>query len=81
MTKQIICKDCGCKFPFSEKQQRAYMESGFVEPKRCPAYREEMKQKRQSPYFGWEEAMANRVVLPKRRTRVHYSPHIVGGFR
>ncbi len=81
MTREIICKDCGCKFPFSENQQSAYTANGFCEPKRCPICREEMKRKRASPYYGLEEVMANWVALPRRRNRVHYKPHIVGGFR
>lgn len=81
MTKEIICKDCGCKFPFSENQQRDYIAKGFSEPKRCSICRKEMRLKRQSPYFGLEEAIANRVALHKQRTRVHYHPYIVGGFR
>ncbi len=81
MTRQITCKDCGDKFPFSENQQRAYEASGFAEPKRCPMCREETKERRKSPYWGLEEVMKNRMDLPKRKTRVHYKPHIVGGFR
>lgn len=81
MTKQIVCCDCGKFFQFTDKQQKEYEEKSFCEPRRCKNCKNLMKELRNSPYFGIEEVMRNNVSLRKRRQRVHYPPHIVGGFR
>ncbi|NLB44825.1 MAG: cytochrome C551, partial [Clostridiaceae bacterium] len=38
--KNIVCKDCGATFVFTENEQAFYREKGFDnEPQRCPACR------------------------------------------
>ncbi|MGN1051069.1 MAG: zinc-ribbon domain containing protein [Acutalibacteraceae bacterium] len=39
------------------------------------------RQEREDPYYGIYEAMENYTPLKKRKQRVYYAPHIVGGFR
>jgi CxxC-x17-CxxC domain-containing protein len=45
--KNIICKDCGATFVFTENEQAFYREKGFDnEPQRCPECRSARKQAR-----------------------------------
>jgi DNA-directed RNA polymerase subunit RPC12/RpoP len=45
--KNLICKDCGKEFVFTEGEQAFYKEKGFEnEPQRCPDCRRERKQQR-----------------------------------
>ncbi|NLO37253.1 MAG: zinc-binding protein [Clostridiaceae bacterium] len=45
--KNIVCKDCGATFAFTENEQAFYREKGFDnEPQRCPACRAARKQSR-----------------------------------
>ncbi|MBP8989699.1 MAG: zinc-ribbon domain containing protein [Clostridia bacterium] len=45
--KNIICKDCGATFIFTENEQAFYKEKGFEnEPQRCPSCRAARKQAR-----------------------------------
>ena len=66
MTTQITCKRCGGTFTRTERQTEY-----------CSGCRKE----KADPYDGWQEAMVNRMPCKKPRQRVHYPPHIVGGFR
>jgi CxxC-x17-CxxC domain-containing protein len=43
--KQLLCKDCGNTFVFTEREQEFYKEKQFQnEPQRCPACRAAKKQ-------------------------------------
>lgn len=45
--KEIVCKDCGATFLFTEKEQAFYAEKGFQnEPLRCFNCRKARKQQR-----------------------------------
>jgi len=35
----IECESCGCDFEFTTKEQQAYFEKNFDEPRRCPECR------------------------------------------
>ncbi len=49
--KNIVCKDCGATFVFTESEQEFYREKGFEnEPLRCPSCRSARKQARQGGY-------------------------------
>ena len=42
--KNLICKECGSSFVFTEGEQAFYKEKGFAnEPARCPACRKRRK--------------------------------------
>lgn len=44
MDKNLICKDCGKEFIFTQGEQEFYKEKGFEnEPKRCPECRRAKK--------------------------------------
>lgn len=43
--KVITCKDCGCEFVVSEKEQNWYKERGFELPKRCYQCRKDRREK------------------------------------
>ncbi len=81
MSKQIICEECTTIFYLSNKQLSFYSSRGFSNPKRCPACREKRRRIRLEKFFGIEEVMQNHMPLRRRKQRVHYAPHIVGGFR
>jgi hypothetical protein len=43
--KNLVCKDCGVTFVFTEGEQAFYQEKGFTnEPQRCPDCRKAKKQ-------------------------------------
>ena len=43
--KNLVCKDCGVTFVFTEGEQAFYQEKGFTnEPQRCPDCRRAKKQ-------------------------------------
>ena len=43
--KDLACKDCGCTFTFTAREQEFYAEKGFQnEPARCPECRRARKQ-------------------------------------
>lgn len=45
--KELICKDCGATFVFTEGEQAFYKEKGFEnEPQRCNACRRARKDQR-----------------------------------
>ncbi|TYQ16105.1 UNVERIFIED_CONTAM: putative zinc ribbon protein [Acetivibrio alkalicellulosi] len=47
--KNLICKDCGSEFIFSEGEQTFYKEKGFEnEPQRCTTCRQAKKQQKRS---------------------------------
>jgi len=51
--KNIICKDCGKEFVFTEGEQNFYKEKGFEnDPLRCPECRKARKQQRRNNNFG-----------------------------
>ena len=81
MTKMIICKDCFVLFSFSQKQHEYFQKQGWDDPIRCPCCRDRQKKRRQDPYDGWETTMGNTLHVRKGHRRVHYPPHVVGGFR
>lgn len=81
MTKQIFCKNCGREFTLTEKQIDYYLNQDWKIPKHCPSCRKESRQEKSSQYYGLYEAIANYIPCKKRRQRVHYHPHIVGGYR
>ena len=81
MEKQIACKNCGQTFLLSERQKAQYAKSGWHEPAYCNVCAERRQQERERRYFGLQEATANRTSCKRRRQRVHYPVHIVGGFR
>jgi hypothetical protein len=44
--KNLVCKDCGVTFAFTEGEQAFYQEKGFTnEPQRCPDCRRAKKQR------------------------------------
>jgi len=81
MTEKFYCKTCGCEFTLTEKQIKYYVGRGWTTPKHCRSCREENREEKQSQYYGLLEAMSNYTPCKKRRQRVHYRPHLVGGFR
>jgi hypothetical protein len=43
--KNLVCKDCGTSFVFTEGEQAFYQEKGFTnEPQRCPDCRRAKKE-------------------------------------
>jgi CxxC-x17-CxxC domain-containing protein len=45
--KQLVCKECGATFTFTQREQDFYKEKGFEnEPQRCPECRSKKKQAR-----------------------------------
>lgn len=47
MDKNLVCKDCGKDFIFTEGEQNFYKEKGFEnEPQRCPDCRRARKAQR-----------------------------------
>lgn len=45
--KELVCKDCGQTFVFTEGEQEFYREKGFEnEPQRCQICRRSRKQQR-----------------------------------
>lgn len=81
MSKQITCKSCGRTFTLNAKQIKFYDERGWSTPCHCSLCREEKRRERSSRYYGLYEAMFNYTPCKKRRQRVHYALHLVGGFR
>ncbi len=47
MDKQIVCKDCGQEFTYTEGEQEFYSSRGFSEPVRCKACRDARKAQKQ----------------------------------
>lgn len=78
---EFYCKDCGLPFKFSEEEQKYFKKKGWGRPIRCPVCRKRRKAQREDPYFGFEQTMYSGFSRKHRHTRVHYPPHIVGGFR
>jgi len=81
MKTQQICKSCGTRFSLTERQVDFYVENDWSLPTHCVACRKNNREERCSPYFGLAEAMTNWASTKKRRQRVHYAPHIVGGYQ
>ncbi len=74
----LFCRDCRRMFSVTEQQLAKWKGK---EPSRCVECWREYKEKSKDPYFGWEGTMASGIHLKHRHQRVHYAPHIVGGFR
>jgi len=77
----LICKDCRQTFVFTEREQTSFAQRKWDKPIRCPECRKIHKAKMNDPYRGWESVMFPSFSRKQRHTRVHYAPHIVGGFR
>ena len=77
----LFCKDCRKMFVFSEYEQTFYASRKWSEPVRCPDCRKIHKEKQKDPFFGWRSSMSPGFTRKHRHTRVHYPPHVVGGFR
>ena len=73
------CVDCKRDFEFTDGEQEFYKEKKLKPPKRCKLCRQ--KRKSASRYEGWRETMVSNNCRKPRRHRVHYPPHIVGGFK
>lgn len=78
---RILCSDCFALFEYTDNEQAFFESRGWKKPIRCPICRQKNKQKHSDPYFGWESSMGYGGSLRHRHTRVHYAPHVVGGFR
>ncbi len=78
---KLYCRDCHQVFEFSEGEQAFYTSKRWASPIRCPECRKANKAHRSDPYFGFESTMGCGYALKSRHTRVHYPPHVVGGFR
>lgn len=51
--KNLICRDCGTSFVFTEGEQEFYAQRGFTnEPSRCPSCRAARKTSREGGYGG-----------------------------
>ena len=50
--KEVICRDCGCKFTLTEKEIAWYNEMGFNLPKRCKKCRKDRKAHGGSKYVS-----------------------------
>lgn len=77
----LLCRDCFLLFDFSERDQVFYKKNGWPKPIRCPHCQKLHKEKLKDPYYGWESTMSSGFSRKQRHTRVHYAPHVVGGFR
>lgn len=77
----LFCRDCRKMFIFSDGEQEFYAVRKWPDPIRCPDCRKAHKERQKDPYFGWQSAMSPNFVRKQRHTRVHYAPHVVGGFR
>lgn len=52
--KNLVCKDCGKEFVFTEGEQAFYKEKGFEnEPQRCPDCRKAKKNQRRQNDRGF----------------------------
>ncbi len=40
----LVCQQCGCDFPFTEREQRFFHEMGFVTPRYCHSCRKARKE-------------------------------------
>lgn len=77
----LFCRDCRKMFIFSEREQNFFSAKKWADPVRCPECRKLHKEKQRDPYFGWQGSMRTAFTRKQRHTRVHYPPHVVGGFR
>ena len=81
MLKKSTCKDCGYPFSLTHSEQLFYQHHFGSLPKRCKRCRQIQHKIRADPYYGFEEVFANYMPTKPRRNRVHYAPHLVGGFK
>lgn len=81
MKKHLTCIDCRQLFPFEAGEQDFFKRRGWSDPIRCPCCRKKHKEAMSDPYYGIESVMARSIGARHRHTRVHYPPHVVGGFR
>lgn len=81
MSKKSTCRDCGYPFELTKSELLFYHRCFGNEPKRCKKCRQIQKEIRADTYYGIDEAFTNYVPTRPRRNRVHYAPHLVGGFR
>lgn len=65
----------------TEKQLRFYAGNGWDTPEHCAFCLKMRRRERADHYYGIYEVMTSHVTLKKRKQRVHYKPHVVGGFR
>lgn len=77
---KIICRDCKQIFIFTDGEQAFFKAKLLSNPVRCKECRVSHKA-HYDPYRGWESTMCSRIPQKTRHTRVHYPPHVVGGFR
>ena len=80
MPTYLQCKDCTRIFEFSERESSFFAIQKWASPVRCKACRDKKKQ-RSGIYDGLYQTMNNKQIIKRRRARVHYAPHVVGGFR
>ena len=80
-TRYLYCSECHRLFQFTGGEQAFYLKMGLSTPKRCPRCRKEKKARYADPYNGWENTMSAPSHTKPGHTRVHYPPHVVGGFR
>lgn len=76
--KTITCRDCGCEFAFTVREQEFYAQKGFSnEPGRCPECRAARKAERG---FGRGSDRGSRSMYPAvcsacgRETQVPFQP-------
>ena len=81
MGKYIQCKDCGRIFAYVEDHQLDFLGNARKVPTRCAWCLERIKERRKDPYWGWESTMGSSASIKRRRRRVNYAVHVVGGFR
>ena len=77
----LFCRDCRKMFIFSEQEKSFFSARKWADPVRCPECRKIHKERQRDPYFGWQSSMRPTFTRKQRHTRVHYAPHVVGGFR
>jgi DNA replicative helicase MCM subunit Mcm2 (Cdc46/Mcm family) len=46
--QELVCKDCGATFLFTEGEQKFFASNGFTPPKRCKPCRQEKKDRQQA---------------------------------
>jgi len=74
----LFCRDCHRMFTVTQQQLERWKGR---EPSRCIDCHREYKEKCKDPYFGWESTFFGGGCGKHRRSRVHYAPHVVGGYR
>lgn len=71
---KLQCRECGMKIIIREENEdHNTQREGFFCCKRC--------QEKNKKYQGWQSTMRSGGGKRGRHTRVHYAPHVIGGFR